>query len=328
VDHLLMSESMLAAAQGWRPTGICSLFLVDIASFGDVSRTDDIRGHMRTAMYAGLKTSFDSSGIAFARCYREDRGDGAMVAVPPGADTAVLLTSVAERLRAEVRLHNACSSESAQMRLRVAVHTGEVRADDNGLVGTAVNHAFRILDAAPFKEVLKDSGAGLALIVSDRVHEDVVKHGAGLIDPEDYRPVDISVKETETTAWVRVPGMRLPAQFSQAVDRAESGNPQGAGPNGRSANQLMFELVDLALEIPLMRAERGRDRVVDALSPEISGVIPRSADARSDVYSLIRTCLDYRGGLEELRQALKGFVGDSMAMHRFEQTIARLLLQE
>jgi hypothetical protein len=59
---------------------------------------------------------------------------------------------------------------------------------------------------------------------------------------------------------------------------------------------------------------------------QIRAVIPRSADARSDTYEIIRTCLDYPGGLQELLRALRGFAGDSLALGRLERAIARLLL--
>src|SRR5262249_21746003 len=129
-----------------------------------------------------------------------------------GAD--VLLTSLAEQLRAEVRRHNEVSSQAAQMRLRVAVHTGEVRFDGYGLLGTAVNHAFRILDAAPFKEAFRDSPANVGLIVSEPVYDDVVRPGLGLVDPSDYRRISVEVKETVATAWINVPvaaGALVPA---------------------------------------------------------------------------------------------------------------------
>jgi class 3 adenylate cyclase len=318
---------MDTASGGWLPSGSCSLFVCDIASFGHASRTDEVQEHVRAAMYRGLRDSFEGAGVGYDDCYLEDRGDGAMIAVPPDRATALLLTSVVDRLRAEMRRHNGVSNEAAQIRLRVAVHTGEVRWDGNGLVGTAVNHVFRLLDAAVFKQALSDSGASVALIVSQRVHEDVVKHGRGLVDPGDYRQVEIRVKETQTTAWIMIPGIS-PQAAGQAQDLVRHDDPPSAPWLAREGDtQVLFELVDRTLDIPLMRAERGREQVVSALSIDIAVVIPRSADARSDVHAIIRTCLDYAGGLQELLLAIKGFVGDSMAMQRLEQTIARLLLQ-
>lgn len=194
----------------WTPDGLCSLFVCDIASFGHPARSDLDRHTVRRALYDGLRSSFDDEGVPLADCYREDRGDGAMVLVPPSTDTAILLTSLVDRLKSEVRRHNDVSSTTARMRLRVAVHTGVVRSDANGLIGTAVNHVFRLLEAEALRLSLQRTGADIALIASDRVYEDVIWHGLGLVDPGEYQGVPVRVKETVTTAWIRVPGMRPP----------------------------------------------------------------------------------------------------------------------
>ncbi|MFI0357164.1 hypothetical protein [Actinomadura sp. 9N407] len=326
-----------SAREGWHPSGLCSQFVCDIAAFGDGKRTDDVRAHVRKALYGGLAESFAAEGIPLDDCHHEDRGDGVMVIVPPHFDTALLITTVVTRLRAAVRRHNAFSSEAAQMRLRVAVHTGEAHWDGTGLVGEAVNHTFRILDAGAFKDLLRDSGADLALIVSQRVYDDVVRHGRELVDPGDYRQIDVEVKETQTTAWVSVPGTGLPNTGLPAVPNSGAVVPSPHRvpdrddvpwlPGGEAtSNDILFELVDHALEIPQMAAERSRERVVSALPLQIRTVIPRSMDARSDTYEIIRTCLDYPGGLQELLSALRGFAGDSLALGRLERAIARLLL--
>jgi hypothetical protein len=202
-----VSHSFGVSGVAWRPSGPCSLFACDIVSFGHTSRTDQVQTHLRTVLFSRLRDSFDDGGIGYDRCYAEDRGDGAVIVVPPDADVALLITSVVDRLHTEVRRYNDLSSEAAQMRLRVAVHTGEVDWD-GGLVGAAVNYVFRLLDAAPFKDALRSSGSGLALIVSARVHEDLVRSGLGLVDPSDYRQVEVQVKEAKTTAWFRIPGER------------------------------------------------------------------------------------------------------------------------
>jgi hypothetical protein len=324
-----MSAFTTEPSRQWRPSGSCALFVCDIASFGAEARTDHIQAHVRASLYEQLRRSFDEAGVPFDSCYREDRGDGVMVAVPPEAGTALLVSSVADRLRAELRRHNDVSSEAAQIRLRVAVHIGEAHSDGNGLVGTSVNHAFRILDAAEFKAALRSTSAHLALIVSQRVYDDIVRHGRDLIDPADYRQVEIQVKETAAIAWIRVPGMRVPdtTQGRDIATRQETPQRTRAVDGRTAPNQILFELVDRLLEIPMITTAGGREQVVSALSPEIAGVIPRHAEARHDTYAIIRTCLDYPQGLQELLDDIRGFAGDSLPVRRLEQTIARLLLQ-
>jgi class 3 adenylate cyclase len=309
----------LAESVTWRPAGMCSMFVCDIVAFGDTERDDEARAHVRASLYGGLERSFAAGEISLGECHHEDRGDGVMIVVPPHFDTARLITSVLEELRAEIRRHNKLSSDTAQLRLRVAVHTGECRWDGNGVVGEALNHAFRILDAPAFKAALRASDADVALIVSQHVYDEIVRHGRGRVDPGAYRQVDVSVKETRTTAWIMMPG-GLAAVPPAAVVPSEPAVYRGGEIPG-------IDLVDLLLRIPRMAEQSGRDRVVGALPIHIGGVIARAADARSDVYEIIRTCRDYDDGLPLLFQTIRAFVGDSTTLREAEDAVRRQLLE-
>ncbi|TDC67529.1 hypothetical protein E1200_14650 [Actinomadura sp. GC306] len=283
-------------------------------------------------MYDGLERSLAELGLRPHEWYEEDRGDGVMVVLPPSVTVESLLTAVVGRLRAEVRHHNGAASETAQMRLRVAVNVGEAESDGRGIVSTALTHAFRLLDAAPLKEAVAEAETGIAVIVSRRVYEDVVAHGRGLVDPGDYYRVEVRVKETSDLAWIMVPGGR-PVRRAEAPAVVEPERPvHGAGGRPLEAADVspvsLFRIVDALLDIGPLRAERGRDQLVGALSADIAGAVPRKAEARLDLYAIVRTCLDYPGGLQDFLQTVRGFVGESMAVRRLEQTIARALLQE
>jgi hypothetical protein len=89
----------------------------------------------------------------------------------------------------------------------------------------------------------------------------------------------------------------------------------------------LFRIADDLLAIRQLRDPQGRDRLVGALSAGIAGAVPRSAEARLDLYAIVQTCLDYPGGLQEFLQAVRGFAGESMPVRRLEQTIARSLMQ-
>ncbi|TDC82799.1 hypothetical protein [Actinomadura sp. 7K507] len=299
--------------------------MCDIAGFSDAARADPVRVRVRKAMYDGLDRSLAGAGLRLDECYHEDRGDGVMVVLPPDVRTELLLTEVVNRLRAEIRHHNEAANEVARMRLRVAVNVGEAESDGRGIVSTALTHAFRLLDAAPLKEAVARAETGIAVIVSRRVYDDVVRHGRGLVDPGDYYQVEVQVKETSDDAWVMVPGGR-PVRPA-AVPAVPEEGVQALPPLGADVPlPLLFRMVDDMLQIPRLRAERGRDQIVGALSLEIAGAVPRSGEARADLFAVLQTCLDYPGGLQQLLQAVQGFVGESMAVRRLEQTIAQSLL--
>ncbi|MFS2291686.1 MAG: hypothetical protein FWJ90_03140 [Actinomadura sp.] len=285
---------------------------------------------MRKAMYEGLERSLADLGLRPHEWYHEDRGDGVMVVLPPEVAVDSLLTTVVGRLRAEVRHHNGAASEAAQMRLRVAVNVGEAESDGRGIVSTALTHAFRLLDAEPLKEAVAGAETAIAVIVSRRVYEDVVSHGRELVDPGDYYRVEVKVKETSDEAWIMVPGARPRPRPGVPATEGQEGPVRGAGGRPPMAADVrpssLFRIVDDLLDIERFRAERGRDQLVGALSADIAGAVPRAAEARADLYAIVRTCLDYPGGLQEFLQAVRGFVGGSMAVRRLEQTIAGSLM--
>ena len=83
--------------------------------------------------------------------------------------------------------------------MRMAVHAGEVNYDEHGVTGTAINLAFRLLEAHQLKEALKDSAGELAIIVSSWFFEEVVRHSTAA--DAGYHSVHVTVKETIATAW-------------------------------------------------------------------------------------------------------------------------------
>lgn len=312
--------------QTWHPKGPCLLFACDIASFGAEARTDPIQKHVRDALYSLVRTSFEESGVDLSRSYQEDRGDGLFIALPLDVGVEPVVSAVPDRLRAELVHYNEKSSEAAQIRLRVSVHLGEAHRDAHGLVGTAVNHMFRLLEAPPLREALSASEAELATVVSDRVFQDFVRHGTGRIVPGDYQRAEIIVKETTTVGWIRIPGLSPALRATQAEVQEYGARPNSHVRPAAPGAEALFDLVDALQAIPMLAGPAGRDQLIGALSQGMAGVIPRHAEARLDLYAIVRTCLDYPGGLQELRSQLRGFVGDSMLLDAVDQGIARLLL--
>ena len=67
-----------------------AILAVDIESFADRRRTNPDQVLARGGLYRCTETAFARSGIAWEACYREDRGDGALIlhyaglSFPPG----------------------------------------------------------------------------------------------------------------------------------------------------------------------------------------------------------------------------------------------------
>lgn len=183
----------------------CSILAFDIVGFGDRRRDDDVQLYVRASLYRVLEKAFDAVDVPWRACHREDRGDGVLVVVPALVSTEPLISPLADRLRAGLRRHNKLSSEAAQIRLRMALHTGHVHFDPYGVTGQTLVHAFRLLEAPAFKAAFAATRCELGFVVSDRVYDDVIRHGPGLIDPDVYDAIGVSLKETEARAWVYFP---------------------------------------------------------------------------------------------------------------------------
>ena len=63
---------------------MCAVFTVNIVGFTRSDRDDEIRRYLHEKLYEYLQIAFDRSGIPWQDCFSEDRGDGALIVVPPG----------------------------------------------------------------------------------------------------------------------------------------------------------------------------------------------------------------------------------------------------
>jgi hypothetical protein len=191
-----------------RPAGRplnCSILAFDVVAFGDRRRDDDVQVYVRAGLYRILEKAFEAAGLSWRTLHREDRGDGVLVIVPAPFSIESLISPLADWVRAGLRKHNKLSSEAAQIRLRMVLHTGHVYFDEHGVAGHTVIHAFRLLEAPAFKSAFAATRGEFGFVVSDRLYDDVVRHGPGLIDPGLYEAISVSVKETKTRAWMHLP---------------------------------------------------------------------------------------------------------------------------
>ncbi len=178
--------------------------VVDVERFGDSSRTNLDQLTVRDGLYKALGGAFRKSRIGWADCVTEDRGDGVLVLIPPEVPKSRLVTRYPAALAAAIGKHNARCPEPARMRLRVALHAGEIHRDEHGVAGAAINHAFRLVEAPVLKSALGTSPGGVAVMVSGWFFDEVVRHDPAA-DPGSYWQVQVAVKETQTVAWIRLP---------------------------------------------------------------------------------------------------------------------------
>ena len=197
-----------AGSVGWRgsvglDTTHCTIVVVDVEAFGRPSRTNPNKVRIRRGMYCAIERAFAAAEIPWAGCRHADLGDGVLVlasaeiAKTPFAD--LLLGCLADELAA----HNGVHPPEEHIRLRLALHAGEVSYDDHGVTGSSIIHAQRLLDAPELKAALADTAAVLVVITSDWFFDEVVRHSerAGAVA---YRPVRIAGGDRPAPAWIRL----------------------------------------------------------------------------------------------------------------------------
>ncbi|MBV9380722.1 MAG: tetratricopeptide repeat protein [Streptosporangiaceae bacterium] len=183
---------------------------MDVERFGSPTRADPDRLVVREGLYRALPRALRSCGISWSRCHVEDTGDGILLLAPAHLPKAPFVTSLPGELAKAVRRENARHSEPEHMRLRMALHAGEVSYDEHGVTAACINLAFRLLDAPALKAALAGSPGVLALAASTWFFDEVIRHSAAA-RPASYRPVRVTVKETSTVAWIALPDFPYPA---------------------------------------------------------------------------------------------------------------------
>jgi len=110
------------------------------------------------------------------------------------------------RLAAGLQRHNRTAPASRQLRLRVAMHAGEVVRDAHGYTGKDLNLAFRLLNAHSLRSHLAGARTSLVLVISDSIYNDIVVQGHGHIGPDAFQPIPITGKNVHAQAWMYLPG--------------------------------------------------------------------------------------------------------------------------
>lgn len=209
-----------------------SIVVVDVVSFTRPDRDNVDQLAIRAALYETLRDAFEDSGIPWRQTVREDRGDGVLIFVSAEVSKVLLLGRMPARLAELLERGNTKRSARQRFRLRVAVHAGEVHHDAHGYAGYDVNLAFRLVDARPLREAMEHSGAAVGFVVSEGVHDGVLRHGYGGLDAAAFEPVRVQVKSADVPGWIQLfagAGMLPMPQPAPATAPGEEISANGVG---------------------------------------------------------------------------------------------------
>ena len=172
-----------------------------MVGFGARMRTDSDRLLIREALFRMTQAAMQ--GMPDAQS--EDRGDGFLTVVPPNVSTARVIDQLLKELPTALELHNGNQRESARFKMRLAVNVGPVVSDTMGVSGEAIIVVARLIEAPSFKQAIAEStGSSLGVIASPFVYETVIRHGADPRDVASYSEIPVEVKESDTTAWMKL----------------------------------------------------------------------------------------------------------------------------
>jgi hypothetical protein len=210
-----------------------AILVVDIEGFG--KRRSPIQMLLRERLYRILDEAIGAVGIDVTDVPAPaDRGDGAFWLLPASIPKVMLTGPFITALQAELQAHERVSTREAHMRLRVALHAGEVSRDQHGWVGEDLNTACRLVDLQSLRDALaRATRSPLVLAVSDSWYHSTVRPGYPGVDSSTYYPVPFHAKEVNQTAWITVPGYPDPPTLADGAEEPTGSGgvpPAGGGP--------------------------------------------------------------------------------------------------
>ena len=221
-----------------------TLLAVDIEKSAD--RGNVALRQIREALSTALRESFTESGIDWEACLRDDLGDGFRVTTPAGVRKARLIHPLVHELAVRLRAHNRTAGPLTRIRVRMALHAGDVCLGPDGQVtGRPLEVLARMLDAEPSREALSRAPESVtaSLLVSQHFYDETVRHGYPGIDPDAFRRVALSEKEFTAPAWLHLPGTAAAPQAppqSGVSDRPAPGTSKMV--NKASGNGAVYAL--------------------------------------------------------------------------------------
>ncbi|OCC10147.1 hypothetical protein A3Q37_03965 [Streptomyces sp. PTY087I2] len=173
-----------------------------------------------------LRAAAERSGLDHGTWSVQPQGDMEFAVLPAGTSEQVVLGEYVTHLAAELGGYNATRRPAGRMRLRLAIDTGVAATAALGFSGPAPIAVARYLNAPEVKRALAAAGsASLAVVISDRLYQDVVRSGFHGHDPEQYRRIHVEQKGFAGYGWVRLPGVD-PQDAEEPWPDAPEGGPR------------------------------------------------------------------------------------------------------
>lgn len=183
--------------------GRALLMACDATGYG--SGDDQLQAAMQDGLIKVLDEAAIGAGLVRSEWDKNSTGDGELALLPATESEPRVVDDFIRELDTALARHNRHLADSARLRLRVAIHYGVAYPASNGYAGQGVVAVSRLLDSAPIREAMRQSATELALILSDGVYSETVVNGHTSLRPEDFRNVEVRIKEFGARAWLWLP---------------------------------------------------------------------------------------------------------------------------
>jgi hypothetical protein len=183
-----------------------TILALDIEGFGRQVRTNPTRLRLRRQLSRWCRALLTQAQASPSQWCVQDTGDGFIFSVDSHIPRNVLLSRFVTGMALRLARYNRDRPEAERIRLRLAMHAGDVLRDPEPIHGEATVVACRLLDASVLHACLAATDLPLAAIVSETIYDNIVKHAFPPIDPDTWHPVTAATKEGPKPAWVHVRG--------------------------------------------------------------------------------------------------------------------------
>jgi hypothetical protein len=116
----------------------------------------------------------------------------------------------------------------------------------------------------------------------------------------------------------------------EARQQRQSAGGRAAGTEGRMGDEPdlspdeLGRIVKALLNVPVIRDDSSRQQIINGLPDPIPNAVPRAALPGVQVLAMVRTCLNYSGGLRALVDLVRLLEGESLAMRKLDDVILGL----
>jgi hypothetical protein len=231
-----------------------AVLVVDARRFSDNSSAHQTLLNARIVQV--LEAAFIRAGLGDAwegRRFSGHTGDGYIAGLPPETLPHVLHPFLRE-LQAELRERDRRRGGwEPRLRLRASVHLGPL--PDNG-VGAPMTETHRLLDSDQVRQALNESHEEvtfLAVILSQRVYQDVIEGGYTALHPAQFTEVEATAKRFAERAYLYVPepsvSARLPDQAVSPAERPPTSGPPRPNGDDRGGVRIKGKNVGIAGDV-------------------------------------------------------------------------------